>query len=318
MKSKYNQLTLKDRHQIEVLKAEGKSARSIAKLLGRGNGTISKELRRCPPEAYCAETVHLDAISNRQTAFKATKITDDIISAIKSLLNVGLSPEQISGRMKREKTGVTLSANTIYGQVKQQGPEKLLPRGGKKYKRRQGIEAGARLNAERMDISERPAIVDEKVEIGHREGDTVHGKDCCLVTLAERVSKCLPVKRVKSKSKAEVTKAIKIRLKPFAAICKTITFDNGREFAGHQNVSEALKCDICFAKPYHSWRRGLNENTNGLLRRFFPKGMAIGSVSEQEIKSAEFSINTRPRKASDYISPYEFLTGKSVSFIAEI
>ena len=234
------------------------------------------------------------------------------------MLNFGLSPEQISGRMKQEKTSVTLSANTIYGVVKQQGLEKLLPRGGKKYKRRQGIEAGARLIPERIDISERPAIVDEKVEIGHWEGDTVHGKDCYLVTLVERVSKCLLVKRVKSKSKVEVTKAIKSMLKPFAAICKTITFDNGGEFAGHKKVSEALKCDIYFAKPYHSWQRGLNENTNGLLRRFFPKGMAIGSVSEQEIKNAEFSINTRPRKALDYLSPYEFLTGKSVPLIAEI
>ena len=220
--------------------------------------------------------------------------------------------------MKQEKTSVTLSTNAIYDLVKQNGLEKLLPRSGKRYKQRQGVEAGARLIPDRIDISERPAIVDEKVEIGHWEGDTVHGKDCYLVTLVERVSKCLLVKRVKSKSKVEVTKAINSMLKPFKAICKTITFDNGGEFAGHKSVSKALKCNIYFAKPYHSWQRGLNENTNGLLRRYFPKSMTIGSVCEQEIKNAEFSINTRPRKALDYLSPYEFLTGKRVSLITEI
>ena len=318
MKTKYQQLTLKERYQIEILSTEGKSARSIAKQLGRGNRTISNELRRCTLGAYCAETAHTSALKNRQQAFKCTKITDDIVTTVKSLLNFGLSPEQVSGRMKQEKTHVRLSTNTIYSLVKQKGLEKLLPRSGKPYKQRQGAEAGVRLIPDRVDISERPAVVDKKVEIGHWEGDTVHGKDCYLVTLVERVSKCLLVKRVKSKSKADVTKAINSMLKPFRGICKTITFDNGGEFAGHKSVSKALKCDVYFAKPYHSWQRGLNENTNGLLRRFFPKGMAIGSVCEQEIKNAEFSINTRPRKALNYLSPYEFLTGKRVSLITEI
>ncbi len=107
-------------------------------------------------------------------------------------------------------------------------------------------------------------------------------------------------------------------MKPFKGLCKTITFDNGGEFAGHAKIAKHLNCDIYFAKPYHSWQRGLNENTNGLLRRFFPKGMAIGELAAKEIKQAEFLINSRPRKALNFLSPSEFLNGKCVSVIVTI
>ncbi len=118
--------------------------------------------------------------------------------------------------------------------------------------------------------------------------------------------------------KKTVTKTIKMMMKPFKSICKTITFDNGGEFAGHEAIAKSLKCDVYFAKPYRSCQRGLNENTNGLLRPFFPKGMKIGSLNEQVIREAEFLINMRPRKALNFLSPYEFLTGKCVSLIAEV
>ena len=154
--------------------------------------------------------------------------------------------------------------------------------------------------------------------MGHWEGDTVFGQDGYLVTIVERVSKLLLTCRVKNKSKEAVTKAIKSMLKPYISICKTITFDNGGEFAGHEDIAKELKCSVFFAKPYHSWERGLNEHTNGLLRRFFPKGMAIGKLAKKEIEDAQFLINMRPRKLLNYLSPYEFLTGKRVSLIAEI
>jgi IS30 family transposase len=107
-------------------------------------------------------------------------------------------------------------------------------------------------------------------------------------------------------------------LKPFKHLCHTITFDNGGEFAGHQQIAKYLCCKVYFAKPYHSWQRGLNENTNGLLRRFFPKGMAIKLLPKKETEQAQLLINMRPRKALNYLSPIEFLTGKRVSLIAAI
>ena len=157
-----------------------------------------------------------------------------------------------------------------------------------------------------------------KVEVGHWEGDTVYGQDSYLVTMVERVTKILLTCRVKNKTKKNVAKAIKKMLKPFKHLCHTITFDNGGEFAGHQQIAKYLGCKVYFAKPYHSWQRGLNENTNGLLRRFFPKGMAIKSLPEKEIEQAQLLINMRPRKALNYLSPIEFLTGKRVSLIAAI
>ena len=115
-----------------------------------------------------------------------------------------------------------------------------------------------------------------------------------------------------------VSKAIKKLLKPFKHVCHSITFDNGGEFAGHQSIGRALKCKTYFAKPYHSWQRGLNENTNGLLRRFYPKGFAIGQLTEQEIADTQMLINFRPRKTLNYLTPIEVLLNKRVSLIAAI
>ena len=120
------------------------------------------------------------------------------------------------------------------------------------------------------------------------------------------------------KTKKTVGRAIRKLLKPYRSMCKTITFDNGGEFADHATMARALKCKIYFGKPYHSWQRGLNENTNGLLRRYFPKGVVIALLSSQKIKDAIFSINIRPRKALNYLSPIEFLLEKRVSLMLSI
>ena len=107
-------------------------------------------------------------------------------------------------------------------------------------------------------------------------------------------------------------------LKPFKPLCHIITFDNGGEFAGHQQMAKYLSCKVYFAKPYHSWQRGLNENTNGLLRRFFSIGMALRSLPKEDIEQSQLLINMRPKKALNYLSPIEFLTGKRVSLITAI
>jgi IS30 family transposase len=139
-----------------------------------------------------------------------------------------------------------------------------LARQGKRYKPRKDTTAGAYLTPNRVDIDQHPKEVDDKQEIGHWEGDTVYGQEGYLVTLTKRVTKLLFICRVKNKTKKLVSKAIKKLLKPFKHVCHSITFDNG----GHQSIVKALKCKTYVAKPYHSWQRGLNENTNGLLRRF--------------------------------------------------
>ena len=160
--------------------------------------------------------------------------------------------------------------------------------------------------------------VDEKKEIGHWEGDAVTGQESHFVTLAERVSKLFLTVKVKNKTKKTVSLAIRKLLKPYKHRCKSITFDNGSQFADHQEIAKALNCKIYFAKPYQSWQRGLNENTNGLLRRYYPKGMKIGALTNQEVDNVQLAINIRPRKALKYQSPCEFLTSKRVSFMLGI
>jgi len=318
MNNQYKQLTQKERYQIQALKELGLSARCIAKKLQRSNKTISRELNSTGRKAYCAETADNLAIQKRTHAKKYTKCTEALKNLVENLLTLKLSPEQISGRVQHEKASKVVCSNTLYRLIYAQKWQCLLPRKGKHYKQRKGVEAGARLIPGRVDIDERPAHVDDKIEQGHWEADTVYCQDSYLVTLVERVTKTLVTCRVKTKTKKEVTRAIKKMLKPFKSSCLSITFDNGGEFADHQKVKKYLKCDTYFAKPYHSWQRGLNENTNGLLRRFFPKGMAIGSLPKKEIERAQLLINIRPRKTLNYLSPYEVLTSKRVSLITEI
>ena len=318
MEDKYKQLTLAERTKIEALYEVGFSARGIAKQLGRSNKSISNELGCYGGKEYNAQIAQTQSETRRSKAKKHTKCSDKVRDVILSLLTLGLSPEQIQGRMKVEHYDEVVSSNTIYRLVKKEGWLTKLARKGKAYRYGSKASAGAKLIPNRVDIDERPEVVDEKQEIGHWEGDTVYGQDGYFVTMTERVSKLLVTCRVKNKSKKVVTEAINSMMRPFISICKTITFDNGGEFAGHEEIQKALECDVFFAKPYHSWERGLNENTNGLLRRFFPKGMAIGKLEEKEIENAQFLINIRPRKLLNYLSPYEFLTGKSVSLIVEI
>ena len=318
MGNHYNQLSFKDRVQLQTLSELGLSARKIATKMGRSNKTVASELKRCHKGQYCAEKAHFKAVQTKKEALKHSKLSKGFETTLKSLLTIGFSPEQISGRHSIEFKNLSISTNTLYAWVKKLGWSTLLPRKGKPYKKRSASEAGARLIPNRTDISERPDIVDLNEEIGHWEGDTVYGQDGYFVTVVERVSKLFLTCRVKNKSKKVVTRALKTMLKPYKSICKTITFDNGGEFAGHKEVSKSLNCQIYFAKPYHSWQRGLNENSNGLLRRFFPKGMKIAGLPEKDILNAQLLLNTRPRKALKFLSPYEFLTGKSVSLIAEI
>ena len=315
MGNPYNQLTLSERYQIQALKELEYSARKIGQKIRRSNKTISRELQRCQSQPYCAETAHQGACLRRQQAEKAHKKSAEVIRQTKFLLDLKMSPEQIAGRMKLECPHASVSRQTIYRIVRQAQWRDLLPRRGKRYRPRKDIEAGARLIPNRVDIDKRPAEVGIKEEIGHWEGDTVYGQDGYFVTLAERVSKLFLTVRVKNKTKKAVGSAIKRMLKPYQRLCKTITFDNGGEFAGHESIAKALRCKIYFAKPYHSWQRGLNENTNGLLRRFFPKGMKIAGLSKKEIEQAQLLINIRPRKALGYLNPLEFLTGKRVSLI---
>ena len=177
----------------------------------------------------------------------------------------------------------------------------LLPTNIKKYNNnRAGKTAGRGLIPNKIDISERPAIVARKTRLGDWEGDTVvgAGHKGGLLTLVERKTKLAKIIKLPRATARATQKAAVRRLKPIGEFVHTITFDNGKEFAAHQDIAHALKAKIFFATPYHAWERGVNENTNGLIRDFFPKGTDFSTISNAEVAKVERLLNARPRKSS--------------------
>src|SRR5215471_154713 len=182
-----------------------------------------------------------------------------------------------------------------------------LRRRGTRYNKRAGKNAGRGLIPNRSDISERPAIVARKTRLGDWEGDTVvsAGRKGGLLTLVERKTKLTKIAKLPRATARATQKAAVRRLKPIADFVHTITFDNGKEFATHQDIAHALKATIFFATPYHAWERGLNENTNGLIRDFFPKATDFSTIANAQVAKVERLLNARPRKSLGFRSPQE-------------
>lgn len=325
MSTLYRQLTQAQRYQIWSLRATGHKLRPIATKVGAHYSTISRELRRnISPSGYDPELAHDQSILRRSTAEKSTKMlakTDDIIA---KGLQLEWSPESISLRMIAENIPLSerLSHTTIYRRVacdKHRGGQlyRDLPRFGKtRWKGgKRNRNAGAQLIPGRIDISERPSVVEKRNRLGDWEGDTVHGQSAHLVTLVDRKSRFTLAKRVLSKHKEVVGDAL-IKLLSQVSAKRTLTLDNGGEFADQVRVSEAAKIDIFFAKPYASWQRGTNENTNGRIRRFWPKRFDIGQLTDEAVEDRIFQLNCTPRKILGGLTPFEAFTGMRVALIA--
>ena len=184
---------------------------------------------------------------------------------------------------------------------------RCLRRRGRRYNRRAGKNAGRGLIPNRIDISERPAIVARKTRLGDWEGDTVvgAGHKGGLLTLVERKTQLSKIIKLPRATASATQKAAVRCLKPIGNFVHTITFDNGKEFAAHQDIAHALKAKIFFATPYHAWERGLNENTNGLIRDSLPKGTDFSTISNAEVAKVERLLNARPRKSLGFRSPQE-------------
>ncbi len=310
MKSTYQQLTYEQRCQIYTLMKTGLSQRSIASEIGVSQSTVSRELDRNRGErGYRYRQAHEKALARRQNACQPTKMTIGMVGLIESKLRLQWSPEQISGWLKVEK-GKLISHERIYLHVwqdKRLGGDLYthLRRQGKKYdKRRHGKSTRGQI-ANRRCIEERPGIVEQRARLGDWEIDTVIGKghQGALVTIVERTTQKLLCANVSRKTSEEVTKATIKLLKPYKDFVHTITADNGKEFSGHEKIAKALEADVYFAHPYSSWERALNENTNGLLRQYFPKNMSLRRVSHIDVMSAVRRLNTRPRKTLGYRTP---------------
>ena len=308
----HKQLTLGQRYQIAALKKAGHSNKAIAENIGTSESTISRELKRnTGKRGYRPQQAHRTAMWRKKTAIKAVKMTAEVMLIIEERIRFGLSPEQVSGWLKRVH-GIAISHERIYQHVwedrrKGGNLHTFLRQAHKKRRKKYGSKDKRGQISNRISIDQRPEIVDEKSRIGDWEIDTVIGKNHqgALVTIVERKSKFTLIKRVESKHADGVTAATIALLKPYKGKVSTITADNGKEFAGHETIAEALSASVYFAHPYASWERGLNENTNGLIRQYFPKGSSFEAITDEQIEAVMYRLNHRPRKGLDYQTPYE-------------
>jgi IS30 family transposase len=324
---KYKRLTLKERVIIETLLQENKTKSYIAKKLKRSRSTISREVNKLGDtyDAKLSDWCAKDFFLNKRNRDKIDTYNKLKIFVYRGLLS-GWSPEQISGKIKLEYPNdpiMTISYEAIYTHIYSHRQAyvnrkliALLPY-HKTQRRRanKNSKRGVKIKNQ-TSIDDRPKHIETREEIGHWEGDLVIGKGqkSAIGTLVERKSRFTFIVKLKNRKSATVRKGF---VKEFNQIdtlfTKTLTYDNGTEMAQHIEFSKQTGMPVYFAHPYCSWERGTNENTNGLIRRYFPKKTDFSKITEKELKKAQNALNNRPRKVLGYKTPnqimeMEFLT----------
>lgn len=308
--NKYKQLTLKQRYEISALYKQKFPKSMIAEVIGVDKSTITRELQRnSKVRSYNAEYAQKQTDTKRKQAKKAIKLTEEMKKDICQLLNWQFSPEQIVG-IRKLQGKQTMSHESIYRYIwkdKKQGGKLYLNlrNSSKKYKKRYNATDKRGVIPNKKMINQRPKIVDERGRLGDWEIDTVIGSahKGALVTIVERKSSYLKMAILKSKKADLVSNATIDLLKTIDEQVLTITSDNGKEFANHQNIASKLNADFYFANPYHSWERGLNEYTNKLIRQYFPKKHDFTLITRQHVEKVEELLNNRPRKKLGFKTP---------------
>lgn len=310
----YRQLTQEQRYGISTLMQTGHNQTKIAEVIGVHQSTISRELKRNKGlRGYRHKQAHDLATARRKEKAKP-RIDAGTWAFIERLIQQEWSPEQISGWMKMEM-GYSVSHERIYQYIlqdKQTGGKLYLHlRCRKKRRKRYGSHDRRGQIPHRISIDERPRIVDSRCRYGDWEVDTIIGRkhQQAIVSLAERKSRLALIRKVERKTSQQVSLAVMELLRPVKHRVHTITGDNGKEFSGHQEIAKLLDTDFYFAHPYASWERGLNENTNGLIRQYFPKSRNFASITDSEIQTVMDKLNNRPRKCLGFKTPNQVFSG---------
>ena len=320
---KYKHLSILEREKLQELLWQKKSARHIAVELSRSPSSITRELRRNFPKehkVYTPRLAHERALYKRKRRGREERLKTAIVrSYVVSHLKLGYSPEQISGTIKKEKVG-SISHEAIYqyvySQVHRNGwgglrknKEDLRPYLRRKQKRRthKGLRKTTKLEricGKSIDI--RPFIVEARRRLGDWEGDTVESCDHKpgINTLVDRKSGYVLITKVTDKTSSSTVEVMK-RLNSFPR--HTVTLDNGPENTNWKDMEETTNASVYYAHPYHSWERGTNENTNGLIREYFPKKTDFTQVSDEEIAKVEYILNSRPRKRLNWSTPLQVM-----------
>jgi IS30 family transposase len=310
----YTQLTQEQRYQIYALMKAEHNQTEIAKIVDVHKSTVSREVRRNQGlRGYRPQQAQAFALHRRQA-----KVQPRIVSRhwrlIERLLREDWSPEQISLWLA-EESDIRISHEWIYQYIlqdKAQGGDLYRHlRCQKVRKKRYGAYDRRGQLSNRVSIDQRPVIVERRTRLGDWELDTMIGKghQQAIVSLTERKSRLALIAKVPTKEAAGVKNAVLKLLTPLSDYVHTITSDNGKEFACHETIAEALDADFYFAHPYSSWERGLNENTNGLIRQYFPKGCDFTTITVKEIKAVMKKLNNRPRKCLGMKTPNQVFFG---------
>lgn len=316
----HTQLNLKQRFQLETLLGAGWLQKSIAHHINVAPSTISREISLFEGGAYDARSAHSQSAKRRKEGKRKTKVllkNEDVRIYVEKKLKKDWSPQQIAGRGKTECVGMVCH-ETIYQFIYEEETEwKIYFRQKKgKYRRRHGTKEREkkREDAKKQRIDTRPEVIEKRQRIGDWEGDTIVGgeKTTGIITHVERKSGFLIADLFLKKSACLISKKTVESFLEISTDKKfSITYDNGVEFSDHEITARETGLIIYFAYPYHSWERGTNENTNGLLRQYFPKKMMLAKLTQKDVDIAVEKINNRPRKRLGYLTPYEvFVEGK--------
>ena len=312
----YRQLSPEERYMLAALRRQGLNQAEIARSLGRHRSTVCREVRRNSTRAdghYRAFTAQERTNGRRSRSRRNSRFSAADFALVDGLLCRQWSPEQVSGYLRREGR-LAISHETIYRHVwrdkKDGGLLHTHLRGARKRRRKRygAYDSRGRLAGKRM-ISERPPEVEAREAAGHWEADTVIGAGSrdCVVTLVERKTGLVMIGKLADRTAASLSRRL-TRLIRGAGRVETVTADNGTEFHGYGRVERLTGAAFYFARPYHSWERGSNENANGLLRQYLPKGMSMAGLSQHQCNAIAKKLNTRPRKRLGFRTPLECFT----------
>jgi IS30 family transposase len=310
----YRQLSPEERYMLAALRRQGLNQAEIARSMGRHRSTVCRELRRNSTRSdgrYRASTAQERTNGRRSRSRRNSRFTPRDFARVEELLGRQWSPEQVAGHLARSGL-LSISHETIYRHVwRDKRAGGLLYthlRGARKRRRKRygSYDSRGKLAGKRM-ISERPEEVEARERVGHWEIDTVIGtgsKDC-IVSLVERKSGLLLIGKLKDRTTASLNRRVIHLIRRHDTAFETITSDNGTEFHDYQKIEGRTQVTFYFAKPYHSWERGSNENANGLIRQYLPKGTSMAGLSQQLCNAIAHKLNTRPRKRLGFRTPLE-------------
>ena len=311
----YRQITFEERYTLGLLRQRGLSPAAIARVLGRHRSTIGREVQRNRARSdatYRPQLADWYARGRRSRSRRNQRFAAADWRRVEALVRQDWSPEQVAGWLRRQRL-LAISHETIYRYIwadKRQGGRLYLHlRGARKLRRKRygSYDSRGRLAGKRP-ITARPPAVEARAEVGHWEADTVLGAGQagpCIFSMVERKTGYLVIGKLRQRTTAEVNRRATSLIQAQAQPVRTITVDNGTEFHGYAAIEQATAAEFYFATPHHAWERGTNENTNGLLRQYLPKGQSMDHLTQHDCNRIARKLNRRPRKRLGYRTPEE-------------